>query len=197
MEQIVKEVGDDVIALRNEYNELSTMVTKINAMNNRMEKLMDKQERAENVNNRQIEVYQSQINEIFKVYYLEISNYKNTDEKRKDGRVTKWIKVGNKNEEFAFKIISEDKNSVKNQVTILKQLHDFQNIIRIYGLTCDSVKWYLVTEWAEYGNLREFYTNHKDKFDLGSKLRIALDIARGLNVLRTVEVKYYNFIQCF
>ena len=46
----------------------------------------------------------------------------------------------------------------------------------------------MVTEWAEYGNLREFYTNHKDKFDLELKLRIALDIARGLNFLRTVEV---------
>jgi serine/threonine protein kinase len=79
---------------------------------------------------------------------------------------------------------------MQNQVAILKELHNFQNIIKFYGLTTDGNKWYLVTEWAEYGNLREFYTNRKDIFDIRLKLRIALDIARGLNFLRTVEVKY-------
>ncbi len=83
-----------------------------------------------------------------KVYQLKLSDYKITEERPyKEGRVTKWVKavkVGNKDEQFAFKIISEDKNSVRNQVTILKELHGFQNIIKIYGLTCDDVKWYLV-----------------------------------------------------
>jgi serine/threonine protein kinase len=78
---------------------------------------------------------------------------------------------------------------VQNQVTILKELHNCQNIIKFYGLTCDrNNKWYLVTEWAEYGNLREFYTNHKDRFDLRLKLRMSLDIARGLSFLKAVKV---------
>ncbi|RGB38199.1 kinase-like domain-containing protein, partial [Rhizophagus diaphanus] len=63
-----------------------------------------------------------------------------------------------------------------------------QNIIKFYGLTCEGYKWYLVTEWAEYGNLREFYTEYNDRFDLRLKLRISLDIARGLNFLRAVEI---------
>ncbi|PKY59576.1 kinase-like protein, partial [Rhizophagus irregularis] len=63
-----------------------------------------------------------------------------------------------------------------------------QNIIKFYGLVSEGNKWYLVTEWAEYGNLREFYTNYKDRFDLKLKLRMSLDIARGLNFLRTVEI---------
>ncbi|RGB38190.1 kinase-like domain-containing protein, partial [Rhizophagus diaphanus] len=46
----------------------------------------------------------------------------------------------------------------------------------------------LVTEWAEHGNLREYYTNNKDQFDLRLKLRMSLDIARGLNFLRAVEI---------
>ncbi|PKY48254.1 kinase-like protein, partial [Rhizophagus irregularis] len=65
-----------------------------------------------------------------------------------------------------------------------------ENIIKFYGLVPDENTWYLVTEWAEHGNLREFYTNHKDRFDLRLKLRVSLDIARGLNFLRTVEIMH-------
>jgi serine/threonine protein kinase len=108
---------------------------------------------------------------------------------RKNGRVSKWISVKNKGE-FAFKIISnkECQRIMQNQVAILKELNDCNNIIKFYGFVSDGDKRYLVTEWAEYGNLREFYTNHKDRIDLRLKLRISLDIARGLNFLRNVEV---------
>ncbi|PKY56907.1 kinase-like protein [Rhizophagus irregularis] len=81
---------------------------------------------------------------------------------------------------------------IQNQITILKELHDWQNIIKIYGLTCKGNKWYLVSEWAKYGNLREYYTNYKDRFDLRLKLRMSLDIARGLNFLRTVEIAHHD-----
>ncbi|PKY58053.1 hypothetical protein RhiirA4_549915 [Rhizophagus irregularis] len=33
---------------------------------------------------------------------------------------------------------------------LFTELHDWQNITRIYGLTCGRDKWYLVSEWAEY-----------------------------------------------
>jgi serine/threonine protein kinase len=122
---------------------------------------------------------------------LKISDFKETGENpRKGGRVTKWIDVRNKCGEFAFKDISEYKNIVQNQVTILKELHDCQSIIKFYGITCDGNKWYSVTEWAEYGNLREFYTNRKNLFNIRLKLRMSLDIARGLNFLRSLEVNY-------
>jgi serine/threonine protein kinase len=108
--------------------------------------------------------------------------------------VTKWVNVKN-NEIFAFKRIFDMENPriMQNQVAILKELHNFQNIIKFYGYTTiDRNKWYLVTEWAEYGNLHYFYTNYKSQFDLGLKLRVAYDVARGLNFLRTVEVNYSN-----
>jgi len=79
---------------------------------------------------------------------------------------------------------------VQNQATILKELHNWQNIIKFYGLVNDGNRWYLVTEWAEYGNLREFYTNHKDLLVPKLKLRISLGIACGLNFLKTVGVRY-------
>ena len=183
----VKEVKVDLASLSKEF---SSTVIKVNAMNNTMEKFMN--EKSQN---------QSKIDNIFQVHQLKISDYVETDEKpRKSGRVTKWVNVRNKAENFAFKSISEREvlGIVRNRVTILKELHNFQNIIKFYGLTTDGNKWYLVTEWAEYGNLREFYTNHKNRFDLGLKLRVACDVARGSNFLRTVEViiNFYLMLNC-
>ncbi|GBC01440.1 hypothetical protein RclHR1_00420002 [Rhizophagus clarus] len=117
---------------------------------------------------------------------LKFSDFNETS--RKCGRVAKWVDVKNKCREFAFKDISEIIGSVQKQVTILKKLHDCQNIIKFYGITYDGNKWYSVTEWAEYGNLREFYTNHKHLFDTRLKLRISLDIARGLNFLNRLGI---------
>jgi serine/threonine protein kinase len=159
-------------------------INKINAMKSTMENLLDKL--TENENDK---IYQSKIDEIFQTHQLKLSDYVKIDkESRKNGRVTKWVCYKN-SEEFAFKSISEeDKSSVQNQVTILRELHNWQNIIKFYGLVCEGNNWYLVTEWAEHGNLREFYTNNKGSFDPKLKLRISLDIACGLNFLRTIEV---------
>ncbi|PKB92589.1 hypothetical protein RhiirA5_444123 [Rhizophagus irregularis] len=46
-----------------------------------------------------------------------------------------------------------------------------------------------MVEWAEHGNLREFYTNNENSFVPKQKLRISLDIARGLNFLITVKAE--------
>ncbi|CAB4488123.1 unnamed protein product [Rhizophagus irregularis] len=180
----VKDIGDDPKEIKNCFKDLSdqfsSTVVKVNIMNNTMEKLMS--EPSQN---------QKKIDNIFQVNPLKISDYIQDDNEkpRENGRVAKWFNIRIKCE-VAFKTISEseDQKLVQNQVIILKELHDCQNIIKFYGLTCEGNKWYLVTEWAEYGNLREFYTNYKDRFDVELKLRVSLDIARGLNFLRAVEM---------
>ncbi|GBC03980.1 hypothetical protein RclHR1_05430010 [Rhizophagus clarus] len=167
--------------LSDQFSQFSSTVVKVNTMNNTMEKFMSKT----NQN-------QKKIDNIFNVFPLNLNDYKqdNKERPRKNGRVTKWRNRKIKCEEYAFKVISEkeDQRIVQNHVTILKELHNWDNIIKFYGLAGDGNKWYLVTEWAEYGNLREFYKNHKDRFDVRLKLRIALDIVRGLNFLRAVEI---------
>ncbi|RGB40251.1 kinase-like domain-containing protein [Rhizophagus diaphanus] len=180
-----KNIGDDTKEVKDYLtdlsNKFSSTVAKVSAMNKTMEKYMNESS-----------YNQKKIDNMFQVHPLKLSNYERDDseEPRKDGLVTKWYNIKIKDEEFAFKIISgtEGQGLVQNQVAIFKELHDWQNIIKFYGLVSEENKWYLVTEWAEYGNLREFYTNHKDQFDLKLKLRMSLDIARGLNFLRTVEI---------
>ena len=137
---------------------------------------------------------QKTFDNIFQAHRLKLSNYeKDNDNRSRD--LTKWFNVKNKGEKFAFKSFPyyHDKRRIQNRVKILKEIHDWQNIIRFYGITTDGNSCYLVTEWAEYGNLREFYENNNDSFDLKLKLRVSLDIARGLNFLRTVEVTTKTF----
>ena len=134
---------------------------------------------------------QAQIDKIFQLHPLKLSDYEETNEEPCKFGVNKWVNVKN-NEIFTFKRFFDIENPriIQNKVAIFKELHNFQNIIKFYGYTIDGDKWYLVTEWAEYGNLREFYTKYKNRFNLGLKLRVACDVARGLNFLRTVKVNY-------
>jgi serine/threonine protein kinase len=98
---------------------------------------------------------ESNVTEVETIMKLNFVNYEKTFEKpRKNGHVTKWVSVKNKSEEFAFKIISEEEKSmIQNQITILKKLHDWQNIIKIYGLTCKGNKWYLVSQCLNGPNM--------------------------------------------
>src|SRR6266496_3758522 len=119
------------------------MISKINAMNNTMKNF-----EVENRSNK------LKIDNIFQTQKLEFSDYKIVEKRRK------WVNhIKYNDEEFSFKVIPEmQKNKIQNLIIILKELHNFQNIIKFYGLTTKSGHtWYLVTEWAEYGNLREFY----------------------------------------
>ncbi|CAG8688783.1 9970_t:CDS:2, partial [Funneliformis mosseae] len=76
----VKEIGTD-------KEEISLMVLKINAMNNKMEKLLDEQNKKSNK--------------------LEFTDYKETNEQRNDGRITRYLDIKNEAREFAFKNISD------------------------------------------------------------------------------------------
>ncbi|CAI2166376.1 16330_t:CDS:10 [Funneliformis geosporum] len=96
------------------------------------------------------------------------------------------------NDFVALKLVA-DKTSIKaekenfiKQVIILKKLDQCDCIIQYFGLTVNDDKFYLVTGWAEYGNLREYY--QKYSLDLKLKLSFALDIAKGLNFLSAVKI---------
>ncbi|CAI2195872.1 10223_t:CDS:2, partial [Funneliformis geosporum] len=185
----VQEIGTDVKELKGKF---SSMVLNIYTMNNKMEKLIDEQNKSsirKDTNN--FEINQKKIDSIFtERHTLVFSNYKETHDQRNKGRITRYLDIKNEAREFAFKNISdlEDKNSIRNQVTIFKEFQDWPNIIKFYGLAYDENKSYLVTEWADFGNLREFYTAHERRIDETLKLRISLDIARGLNFLRSVGI---------
>ncbi|CAG8578889.1 16972_t:CDS:2, partial [Gigaspora rosea] len=98
---------------------------------------------------------------------------------------------------YAFKeipqITDDQKKDLSQQVAILKELKDSEHIIRFYGIaetTTDATKLYLVTEWMENGNLREYYKSHK--LDWSKRFEFAIDICRGIAFLNAVEILHHD-----
>ncbi|RIA99620.1 kinase-like domain-containing protein, partial [Glomus cerebriforme] len=133
-------------------------------------------------------VDQTKIDNIFQETPLPFGDYEEADDGYRTERLRKYVHIKTR-EEYAFKIIeNEHINQVKNQVTILKKLKDYQNIIHFYGLTNDGSKSYIVTEWAENKNLREYIKERGANIETRLKIRIAYDIAKGLNFLNVVNI---------
>ncbi|CAG8666644.1 14004_t:CDS:2 [Cetraspora pellucida] len=97
---------------------------------------------------------------------------------------------------LAFKEVSvqrlphDMRDNIHAQVTILKRIRDSQEITRFFGLAKENDLLYLVTEWAEFGNLKEYYTKYQVDLDL--KLNFALEVSRGLNFLASVQILHHD-----
>lgn len=113
-------------------------------------------------------------------------------------RGNKVIKKLRKGEEVALKkriLDKEEKrqiNDILSQVTILKKLKESKYIVKFYGFVKDEEEiMYMVTEWFEYGNLKEYYTAYGPLGWL-EKSQIAIDISRGLTFLHTVSILHHD-----
>ncbi|CAG8465400.1 9170_t:CDS:2 [Scutellospora calospora] len=67
---------------------------------------------------------------------------------------------------------------IEREVAILTELKNCQNIITFYGTMQRSGKLYIISEWAEKGDLNTYLKNHTETWEF--KLRIATEIAGGL-----------------
>ncbi|CAI2175517.1 13784_t:CDS:2, partial [Funneliformis geosporum] len=135
---------------------------------------------------------QNRIDNIFNEPQLPFGDYEEADEPPRSDRLRKYVHVKTK-EDFAFKRLDKGNyNTVKNQAIFLKKLKDCQNIIHFYGLTKDDKDdFYLVTEWAEYKNLREYITSNGQNIDMKLRIRFAYDIAKG-NLSANIESLVYT-----
>ncbi|CAB4442260.1 unnamed protein product [Rhizophagus irregularis] len=191
-EALVESMNDVKQNVFHTNDQMNSVVERISemaiAMHNMQSMMGSKKEDADQIQNK--------IDIIFRTDKLPFKDYEEADENSiRSERLRKYIQVKTK-EEFAFKVIDQDHiNEVKNQVTILMKLKDCQNIINFYGLTSDGFKTYLVTEWAEKGSLREYILNHEQNIDLKLKIKIAYDIAKGLNFLNSVKMVHRDHIK--
>ncbi|KAG9287075.1 hypothetical protein G9A89_023040 [Geosiphon pyriformis] len=89
------------------------------------------------------------------------------------------------------------KNKIRNNVAILKKLEASFNIILFHGVIeeWDESKQlkslFVVTEWADLGNLREYYKN-AGPLSWTKKLSLAVDVARAMNFLRAVDILHHD-----
>ncbi|RIA88661.1 kinase-like domain-containing protein [Glomus cerebriforme] len=157
--------------------QMSRVIERVSEMQQTMQILMDDEG-----------VDQTKIDNVFQETPLPFGDYEEADDGYRTERLRKYVHIKTR-EEYAFKIIeNEHINQVKNQVSILKKIKDCQNIIHFYGLTNDGSKNYIVTEWAENKNLREYIKEHGSNIETRLKIRIAYDIAKGLNFLNSVNI---------
>jgi hypothetical protein len=184
VEEVLKFQKALVDGVDNANDKLDNLVNKVSEMQITMQNLENEKEKEKGIN-------QKKIDEIFNESPLPYEDYEETKVVRGE-RLRKYVHLRFR-EDYAFKTVDQQHIiQVKNQVSILKKIKDSQsviNIIQFYGFTKDEGdKYYLVTEWAENGNLREYYTKHGQNIEIETRLRFAFDIAKGLNFLNAVKV---------
>ncbi|CAG8481550.1 10658_t:CDS:2 [Acaulospora morrowiae] len=91
--------------------------------------------------------------------------------------------------------LKKPQSSLLSELALLKKLHHATNVIKFYGIAKMDTGYYTVYEWAEGGNLKEYYENHKSDFTWDKKLSIALDILRGIQFLHGANVLHHD-IRC-
>ncbi|CAG8642131.1 8763_t:CDS:2 [Dentiscutata erythropus] len=109
------------------------------------------------------------------------------------GKVRKWHYKPFGEYEVALKELELNKQKPERldlQIGILKTINESRDIIQYLGLVTMNSKQYLVTEWAEYGTLREYY--EKKNPDITVRSRLAMEIARGLNYLEAYKIYHHD-----
>ncbi len=126
------EVKVDVNYVKEGREEYSSIVLKINAMNNITEKLLSD----ESKNPKQSQL---KIDNIFQVHELNFADYEEISEKHK-AWLNEPVNVKNLHSRVSPRLIQGTKRVCKDHVTILKEFQDWQNIIEFYELTTDGSK---------------------------------------------------------
>ncbi|GBB91009.1 hypothetical protein RclHR1_01810012 [Rhizophagus clarus] len=101
-----------------------------------------------------------------------------------------------KGQEVACKKISMSEEEMKSSpdvqklLTILTKLSDCNHILKFYGVSKIGIDNIMVFEWAELETLKELY--EKKDINWHCKVRIALNICRGLIFLQQAEILHHD-----
>ncbi|CAB4496107.1 unnamed protein product [Rhizophagus irregularis] len=79
---------------------------------------------------------------------------------------------------------------VQRLIMILIKLSDCNHILKFYGVSKIGIDNVMISEWVERGTLRELY--EKKNINWHFKVRIALNICRGLVFLQQAEILHHN-----
>lgn len=82
---------------------------------------------------------------------------------------------------------------IQGHLAILGKLQNSPHIIKFFGLSYSGSGRVLVLEWAEHGSLKDLYNKYDIKWH--GKVRMALEICRGLSFLHNCNVLHHD-IRC-
>ncbi|CAG8474328.1 1401_t:CDS:2 [Ambispora leptoticha] len=78
--------------------------------------------------------------------------------------------------------LNEKPETIERQVAILTELKDCEYIIRFHGTMQRDGRLYIISEWAEVGDLNNYLKNNPG-LPWSFKIRIASEVANGLNLV--------------
>ena len=87
-------------------------------------------------------------------------------------------------------LFCSEENDILREASILHRLGDCPYIVRFLGLCLEPGHYAIVMEYVEYGNLRDLLLYETDDHpvkQLDCRIRMALEIAQGMNYLHNLE----------
>ncbi|GBC03162.1 hypothetical protein RclHR1_00500010 [Rhizophagus clarus] len=133
----------------------------------------------------------------------DIHFYEYREIKKIDGGLGVVNKAEYNKKQVALKCLAEKKgrNHKKNFVEVfLKQLRNLftvschDNINSFFGISIDDTNYVMVSEYANNGNLRDYLKEKFYSLQWESKIRMALDIVRGLKYLHSRNIIHKHLV---
>ncbi|CAG8795308.1 21407_t:CDS:2, partial [Dentiscutata erythropus] len=197
-----KEIGDDRKLFQSEIK------TSLNVMEevmkdvweqgmNTQQKLMAFENKLEKIHEAVVDVNKGELqhlqsSEHFRIDCSQITCCDDSEEvKRGSGQIVKKMYIAQTVCQKEINIFPSNLHIVDRQVGILKELKNCQNIITFYGTMLRSGKFYIISEWAEEGDLNNYLKVHKN-LSWEFKIRIASEIAGGLAFCHVYNILHHD-----
>ncbi|KAG0372595.1 hypothetical protein BGX24_012831 [Mortierella sp. AD032] len=80
------------------------------------------------------------------------------------------------------------------EVQIHRAVQDFENVVKFFGVTRmrGNGDYGMVLQFAGRGSLRDYLSKHYDKLDWTKKLRLARDVASGINFIHLENICHHD-----
>ncbi|RHZ53772.1 hypothetical protein Glove_437g39 [Diversispora epigaea] len=176
MEEVMKDIWEQ--GMNNQQ--------KLLAFENKLEKI---HEAVDDVNKGELQNLQS--SEHFRINCNQITCCDEPEVKRGAGQIVKKMYIAQTVCQKEINTYSANQKIVDKQVGILTELKNCQNIITFYGTMVRSGKYYIISEWAEEGDLNTYLKNNHN-LSWGFKIRIASEIAAGLAFCHVYNILHHD-----
>ncbi|CAB4380993.1 unnamed protein product [Rhizophagus irregularis] len=189
--RIEKEALEEDIVEFEEY--LKTMDKKVDNIDGKVDNILDGVQYIQNCINDKVVLHGAK-----KIDSIDLVSppRPNPDDVRSGGSSNVVIRKIFKGQEVACKKISNTEEEMKSNpdvqkhLKILTILSDCNHILKFYGVSKIGIDSMMIFEWAGRGTLRELY--EKKDINWHCKVRIALNICRGLVFLQRAEILHHD-----
>ncbi|CAG8606854.1 10605_t:CDS:2 [Ambispora gerdemannii] len=186
--------------MRNIFNKEDSIVINVKALDEKMDVMHEAIKNMYNPQNIPSNLHKTRIDckHITEIDDDEEESSNNTRYKSSHGNIRgqvrkmKYIAQGVAQKEIGYvDTLHEKPETIERQVAILTELKDCEYIIRFHGTMQRAGRLYIISEWAELGDLNSYLKNNPD-LSWSFKIRIASEIASGLTFCHTFDILHHD-----